>query len=168
MGSCSNYLFPCQGMCYANVDLVRQGRWVVSCAATLCVCVTHHSTICHLTLCLGLHIPFPTARARGHTRKQNLLPERTFSLFAQGSFSFLVNVLVLPARLAGGSLTPCQWSESRCYPSCCQLAHLPVHLPWPVLVSACQAVKLKRALSVTETEQLPALCWRLALSTKCA
>lgn len=40
--------------------------------------------------------------------------------------------------------------------------------PWPILVSACQAMKLERTLSVTEAEQPPALCWRLAASTKCA
>lgn len=36
------------------------------------------------------------------------------------------------------------------------------------LVAACQAMKLERALSVTEAAQPPALCWRLAASTKCA
>lgn len=68
--------------------------------------------------------------------------------------------------------TPCQWSEGRCPASLlatCLCSSPPACLgALRGLVSACQAMKLERALSVTEATQPPALCWRLAVSTKYA
>lgn len=73
--------------------------------------------------------PLPQGQSRGHTRKQCIYCQSpACNLFTQGSFSFLVNILAFPARLARGGLTPCQWSEGRCHPSHCPLAYLPVHL----------------------------------------
>lgn len=59
--------------------------------------------ICQSTPSLGLGVLYPKARAEGHTRKQCVYCQSpAFTLFAQGSFSFLVNVLAVLARLARG------------------------------------------------------------------
>lgn len=59
--------------------------------------------VCQPTPSLGLCVPYPKARAEGHTRKQSVYCQSpALTLFAQGSFSFLVNVLALPARLDRG------------------------------------------------------------------
>lgn len=85
-----------------------------------------------------------------------------------------MNVLVFLAGLARGGLTQPHASGQRA--DVLHPAWQPAYVARPpaclgavrVLVSACQAMKLERALSVTEATQPPALCWRLAVSTKYA
>lgn len=145
----------------------------MSCAAEL----GGHTRVSHVSVnpWPGPVYPLLQGQSWGHTRKQCIYCQNpAFTLFAQGSFSFLMNVLALPARLARGGLTHASGERAVViHPTarlatrlCSQLLAFLGTLRG--LVTACQAMKLERALSVTEAAQPPALCWRLAASTKCA
>lgn len=144
-------------------------RPAVRCALCCRVGESHHRT---------LPVNQPLARAcvslasrpelRTHKETVCLLPEPGLHLVCTRFLQFL-NVLVFPSGPARGGLTQPHANGQR--------ADVP-HPAWPPawaaclgalrgLVSARQAMKPERALSVTEAAQPPALCWRLAASTKC-
>ncbi|KAB1273490.1 V-type proton ATPase subunit d 1, partial [Camelus dromedarius] len=96
-----------------------------------------------------------------HMRNHAYEPLASFLDF----ITFLVNVLALPARLdRGGQPYASDW-RADVIPPAARLATCLCSQPLACLgalsdlVLACQAMKLERALSVTEAAQLPALCW---------
>ena len=144
-------------------------------ACVLCCHIGGHTAvpICQSTPSLGLGVLYPKARTEGHTRKQCVYCQsQAFTLFAQGSFGFLVYVLALLARLARGDRPHASGQRAdvihpaACLATCLCCQPLACLGALRGLVLACQAMKLERALSVTEAAWPPAVCWRLAASTK--
>lgn len=118
--ACNHCPNPGQGT--ADMVLLEQEARDGVCLVLL-HCGSHHSTPSvnqpPLWVCVSLA---PRPELRTYKETMHLLPEPSLILFAQGSFGFLVNVLVLPARLARGGLTQPHASGQRAdvlHPSAC-------------------------------------------------